>query len=113
MTDPRDWYRPTTFDNGERGYLFGREGIIMFLVELAEENRGLDHVTLKQLFNEHQVVVAVWPSSDGPRFLTLKGTEYLLAQTKRGTKKIKATTMTAFSCNSREHAEILQQAFSQ
>jgi len=111
MTDPRDWYRLTTFDNGERGYLLGRDGIIMFLVELAEENRGLDHVTLKQLFNEHQVVVAVWPSSAGPGFLTLKGAEYLLAQTKRGTKKIKATTMTAFSCNSREHAEILQQAF--
>jgi hypothetical protein len=83
------------------------------LVKLAEKNRGLDHAALKQLFDEHQVVIAVWQSSDGPPglgFLTLKGAEHLLAQARRGTKKIR-TTMTAFWANSREHAEILQQAF--
>jgi hypothetical protein len=92
----------------------GVSGLQKHLVKLAEKNRGLDHATLKQLFDKHQVVIAVWQSSDkgppGPGFLTLKGTEYLLVQVKRGPKKIRAT-MTAISCNSREHAEILQQAF--
>jgi len=46
----------------------------------------------------------------GPGFLTVKGAEHLFAQAKCGTKKIRAT-MTAFSCNSEEHARILQQAF--
>ena len=83
------------------------------LVKLAEENRGLDHAALKKLFEQHDVVVAVWQSPDvvpGPGFLTLKGADYLLAQVKRGTKKI-AATMTAIPCTSREHAELLQQAF--
>lgn len=91
----------------------GVSGLQKLLVKLAEENRGLDHATLKQLFDDHQVVVAVWQSQDrvpGPGFLTLKGAEYLFAQAKRGTKKIRAT-MTAVWANSEEHAKILQQAF--
>jgi hypothetical protein len=91
----------------------GVSGLQKHLVQLAEKNRGLDHAALKQLFDEYQVVIAVWQTEDkvpGPGFLTLKGTEYLLAQAKRGPKKIRAT-MTAFWANSREHAEILQQAF--
>jgi hypothetical protein len=91
----------------------GVSGLQKHLVKLAEKNRGLDHAALKRLFDEHQVVIAVWESPDrvpGPGFLTLKGAGYLLAQAKRGPKKIRAT-MTAFQANSREHAEILQQAF--
>jgi hypothetical protein len=91
----------------------GVSGLQKHLVKLAENNRGLDHAALKQLFDEHQVVIAVWQTTDkvpGPGFLTLKGVEYLLAQAKRGPKKIRAT-MTAVWANSREHAEILQQAF--
>ena len=78
--------------------------------------RGLDHAALKQPFDTHQVVVAVWPSNskiEGPTnvgFLTLKGVEYLLAQAKRNPKKIRAT-MTAIPCTNKEHAELLQQTF--
>jgi len=46
----------------------------------------------------------------GPGFLTLKGAEYLIEQAKRGPKKIRAT-MTAVWCNNKEHAKLLQQAF--
>jgi hypothetical protein len=91
----------------------GVSGLQKLLVKLAEENRGLDHAALKQLFEAHEVVMAVWRAEDktgGPGFLTLKGTDHLLAQVKRGAKKIRAT-MTAIPCNSKEHAEILQQAF--
>jgi hypothetical protein len=80
---------------------------------MAEENRGLDHAALKALFERHQVVMAVWQAEDkagGPGFLTLKGADHLLAQVKCGAKKIR-TTMTAIPCNSKEHAELLQQAF--
>jgi hypothetical protein len=182
--DPRDWYTPTTLDDGEPAYWLTREGVIFYamktdgkvatdvqveityivaawyrgeifprsaaptlsmllevdpadpqspperpapveiaggvsglqklLVKLAEENRGLDYAALKQLFDAHQLVMAVWQAEDkahGPGFLTLKGTDYLIAQVKqRGTKKIKATR-TAIWCNNREHAELLQQAF--
>jgi hypothetical protein len=182
---PKDWFIPTTFDNGERGYSLTREGVIFFamktdgdvasrmqveiaqivtawyrgeilprsvaptligmlenddweeidkppepasppveivggvsglqklLVKRAGENRGLDHAALKQLYDAHQVVIAVWESDDktrGPGFLTLKGTEHLLAQAKRGAKKTRAT-MTAIPCTNKEHAELLQQAF--
>jgi hypothetical protein len=89
----------------------GVSGLQKHLVELAKENRGLSHAVLKKLFEQHQVVVAVWESPDkvpGPGFLTMKGVEYLLAQAKRNPKKIRAT-MTALWCNSREHAELLQQ----
>jgi hypothetical protein len=184
MSDPKDWYTPTTID-GEPAYLLTREGVIFYamktdgdvatraqveianivaawyrseifprsaaptvsmifdhdawepqppeptaptpveiaggvsglqklLVKFAEKNRGLDHTALKQLFDTHQVVMAVWQAEDeahGRGFLTLKGTDYLIAQVKqRGTKKIR-TTMTAIWCNNREHAELLQQAF--
>jgi hypothetical protein len=92
----------------------GVSGLQKHLVKLAEKNRGLDHAALKQLFDAHDVVTAVWENPDvtrGPGFLTLKGAEYLIDQIKRHrTKKIRAT-MTAFWCNSREHAELLQQAF--
>jgi hypothetical protein len=92
----------------------GVAGFQKLLVEMAKQNRGLDHAALKQLFDAHQVVTAVWENPDvtaGPGFLTLKGAEYLIDQIKRHrTKKIRAT-MTAFWCNSREHAELLQQAF--
>ena len=90
----------------------GAVGLQKHLVEVAKQNRGLDHAALKQLFNDHQVVMAVWESSDapGPGFLTLKGVEYLLDQARHRPKKIRAT-MTTFWCNSREHAEILQQSF--
>jgi hypothetical protein len=191
--DPRDWYTPTTFDDGEQGYWLTREGVIFYamktdgkvatdaqveiarivaawyrgeilprsaaptvsmllefdadaqadakdssypratprppepveifggvaglqklLVKMAEQNRGLEHAALKQLFEAHQLVMAVWQAEDksgGPGFLTLKGTDYLLAQVRqRGTKKIRAT-MTAFWCKNKEHAELLQQAF--
>jgi hypothetical protein len=93
----------------------GVPGLVKHLVKLAEENRGLDHFALKQLFDAHEVVVAVWQAEDfacGPGFLTLKGTEHLLAQVKRGSKKI-AATMTAIPCTNKEHAELLQQAFEQ
>jgi len=91
----------------------GVSGMQKHLVKLAEQNRGLDHAALKQLFDHHQVVIAVWQSPDvvpGPGFLMLKGAEHLLTQAKRGSKKLRAT-MTAIWCNNREHAEILQQAF--
>ena len=184
--DPRDWYTPTTLEDGSPAYWMSREGVIFYsiksdgkvatdaqmemtyivaawyrgeilprsaaptvsmilesdkweeierppaspepieivggvsglqklLVKMAEQNRGLDHAALKELFDTHQLVMAVWQAEDkfgGPGFLTLKGTDYLLAQVKqRGTKKIRAT-MTAFWCNNKEHAELLQQAFS-
>jgi hypothetical protein len=92
----------------------GVRGLERLLVKMAEENRGLDHAALKQLYDSHQVVMAVWKAEDktgGPGFLTLKGIEHLLAQARRGAKKFR-TTMTAIPCNSREHAELLQQAFS-
>jgi len=93
----------------------GVAGFQKHLVEVAKQNRGLDHAELKQLFDAHQVVIAVWQLSPdvghGPGFLTLKGAEYLIDQIKRHrTKKIRAT-MTALWCNSREHAELLQQTF--
>jgi len=91
----------------------GVSGLQKLLVKLAEENRGLDHAALKELVDQHQVVMAVWRAEDksgGPGFLTLKGTDHLLMQVKRGSKKIRAT-MTAIPCNNREHAELLQQAF--
>jgi hypothetical protein len=94
----------------------GVSGLQKLLVKMAEENRGLDHAALKQLFDEHQLVMAVWQAQGklgpaGHGFLTLKGAEYLIAQVKqRRTKKIRGT-MTAVWCNSREHAEVLKQAF--
>jgi hypothetical protein len=91
----------------------GVSGLQKLWVKMAEENRGLDRAVLKQLFDQHQVVVAVWQAEDkarGPGFLTLKGAEHLLAQVKRGSKKIGAT-MTAIWCNNREHAELLRQVF--
>jgi len=92
----------------------GVAGLQKHMVEVAKQNCGLDHAALKQLFDDHQVVIAVWESSDppGPGFLTMKGVEHLLAQAKRNPKKVRCT-MTAFWCNSREHAEILQQAFAE
>jgi hypothetical protein len=91
----------------------GVSGLQKLLVEMANANRGLDAAALKQLYDTHQLVMAVWQAEDkvhGPGFLTLKGTNYLLAEVKRrGTKKIKAT-MTAVWCNNREHAELLQYA---
>jgi hypothetical protein len=96
----------------------GVSGLQKHLIKLAEKNCGLDHATLKQLFDKHEVVVAVWPAetkTKGPNdvgFLTLKGTDHLLAQIRRGTKKLRAT-MTAIPCNNQEHAQLLQQAFSQ
>jgi hypothetical protein len=55
----------------------GIVGLQKHLVALADKNRGLDPAAVKELFNEHQVVIAVWRSSDAPGvgFLTLKGTE--------------------------------------
>jgi hypothetical protein len=94
----------------------GVAGLQKLLVNLAEQNRGLDHAALKELFDTHQVVTAVWPaegerkSPPGPGFLTLKGAEYLIDQAKRRGKKIRAT-MTAVWCNNRQHAELLQQTF--
>jgi hypothetical protein len=92
-------------------------GMQKHLVKLAEQNRRLDHAALKELFDEHQVVIAVWKSESdlgpapGPGFLTLKGADYLLGQIKQHrTNKIRAT-MTAIWCKNREHAELLQQAF--
>jgi hypothetical protein len=94
----------------------GVAGLQKLLVKMAEQNRGLDHAALKELFDTHQVVTAVWEvegelsSPPGPGFLTLKGAEYLIDQVKHDGRKIRAT-MTAVWCNSREHAEILKQAF--
>jgi len=91
-------------------------GLQKLLVKMAEENRGLDHAALKELYDTHQLVTAVWQAEGelsrpfGYGFLTLKGTEHLIGQVKRGSKKIRAT-MTAIWCNNREHAELLQQAF--
>jgi hypothetical protein len=181
--NPKDWYTPTTLDDGEPAYWITREGVIFYAmktdgevatraqveianivaawyrgeifprsaaptvemlldfdkhapehtaelpapieiaggvsglqklwIRMAEENRGADHAALKELFEQHQLVVAVWQAEDktgGPGFLTLKGVDHLLAQVKHGSKKIRAT-MTAIPCNSREHAELLRQAF--
>ena len=196
MTEPKDWYTPATFDNGESGYWMTREGVIFYamktdgrvavqaqveianivtawyrgeifprgaaptvamilefdskaeadtkdssypkaapqrpepveilggvsglqklLVEMAEENRGLDHAALTELFDAHPLVMGVWQAEGelnrpfGHGFLTLKGAEYLIGQVKQQrTKKIRAV-MTAVWCNNREHAELLRQAF--
>jgi hypothetical protein len=90
----------------------GVSGLQKHLVALADKNRGLDHAALKELFDEHQVVIAVWRSPDPPDegFLTLKGIEHLAAQAKRGARKYTSTT-TAIPCTNKEHAELLQQAF--
>jgi hypothetical protein len=92
----------------------GVSGLQKLWIRMAEENRGADHAALKELFDTHELVVAVWQAEDdksgGPGFLTLKGVDHILAQVKRGAKKIRAT-MTAISCNSKEHAELLRQAF--
>jgi hypothetical protein len=91
----------------------GVSGLQKLWIRMADENRGLDHAALKALFERHQVVMAVWQAEDktgGPGFLTLKGVDHVLAQVKRGSKRIRAT-MTAIPCNSKEHAELLQQAF--
>jgi hypothetical protein len=93
----------------------GAAGLHKLWIARAEENRGLDPAALKQLVDAHDVVMAVWPaenSADGHGFLTLKGVDYLLAQAKRGLKKIPAT-MTAIPCTNKAHAELLQQAFDQ
>jgi hypothetical protein len=74
----------------------GVSGLQKLLVKLAEGNRGLDPAALKELYDQHQVVVAVWEDPSvvpSPGFLTLKGTDHLLAQVRRGGgKKIRATT---------------------
>jgi hypothetical protein len=112
LADDPDWPPQPSAPAAPVEIVGGASGLQRFLVRLAEENRGLDHAALKQLFDGHQVVVAVWRSPDAPGegFLTLKGIEYLLAQAKRGAKKIRATT-TAIPCNNREHAQLLQQSF--
>jgi hypothetical protein len=91
----------------------GVSGLQKLWIRMAEENRGLDHAALKALFEQHQIVMAVWRAEDlcgGPGFLTLKGIDHLLAQVERGAKKIRATMM-AIPCNNKEHAELLRQAF--
>jgi hypothetical protein len=94
----------------------GVAGLQKFLIQKAKENRGLDHAALKELFDTHQVVMAVWEadgelsSPPGPGFLTLKGANCLISQLKRGSKKMRAT-MTAVWCNNKEHAKLLQQTF--
>jgi hypothetical protein len=92
----------------------GVRGLQKHLVALADKNRGLEPAALKELYNEHQVVIAVWPSPDAPGhgFLTLKGATEGLTQFRRGASKYIAT-MTAIPCNNREHAELLQQAFTE
>jgi hypothetical protein len=92
----------------------GALGLQKHLVALADENRGLDPAALKTLFDEHQIVIAVWPSPDAPGkgFLTLKGTEHLFEQAKRGARKHYTATMTAIPCTNKQHAELLRQAFS-
>jgi hypothetical protein len=94
----------------------GVSGLQKLLVKMAQQNCGLDPAAVKQLFDQHQVVMAVWQSESelseprGPGFLTLKGVEHLIDQVKRGSKRTRAT-MTAIWCNNREHAELLRQAF--
>jgi hypothetical protein len=91
----------------------GAAGLQKHLVALAEKNRGLDPAALKQLYDDHQVVMAVWPSADAPGegFLTLKmPVEEGFAQFRRGAKKIRVT-MTAIPCTNKEHAELLKHAF--
>jgi hypothetical protein len=94
----------------------GVSGLQKLLVKMAEQNRGLDHAALKELYETHQLVMAVWQAEGelsrpfGHGFLALKGTEHLLAQVKRGSKKVRGT-MTAVWCNNKEHAELLRQAF--
>jgi hypothetical protein len=91
----------------------GTLGLQKHLVALADKNRGLDPATLKELYDEHQIVIAVWPSPDAPGqgFLTLKGIEHLSAQAKRGARNKYTATMTAIPCNNREHAKLLEEAF--
>jgi hypothetical protein len=92
----------------------GVSGLQKLLIKMAEQNRGLDHAALKELIEAHEVVTLIWldnpERADSHAFLTLKGVNHLLAQVKRGGKKIRAT-MTAIWCNSREHAKLLEQAF--
>jgi hypothetical protein len=38
----------------------GVSGLQKLFVKMAEENRGLDHAALKELFDTHEVVTAVW-----------------------------------------------------
>src|SRR5262249_61946094 len=94
----------------------GVSGLQKLLVKMAEQNRGLDHAALKELYESHQLVMAVWQAEGelseprGHGFLTLKGAEYLIGQVKRGSKKVRGT-ITAVWCNNKEHAELLRQAF--
>ena len=44
----------------------GSPGLQKHLVALAYKNCGLDPAALKELYNEHQVVIAVWRSPDSP-----------------------------------------------
>jgi len=113
--DAKDSSYPKATPRPEPVEIFGGvSGLQKLLVKMAEKNRGLDHAALKELYDGHQVVTAVWESDDktrGPGFLTVKGAEYLIDQIKRHrTLKIRAT-MTAIWCSNREHAELLRQAF--
>jgi hypothetical protein len=80
------------------------------VVKLAEENRWLDHAALKRLYDAHEVVVAVWRRRGMVVICSLKGHEYLRAQTKlgaSGAKNIRAA-VTAIPCTDSEHAKLLQ-----
>jgi len=48
----------------------GVAGFQKLLVEMAKQNRGLDHAALKQLFDAHEVVTAVWENPDVPMIST-------------------------------------------
>jgi hypothetical protein len=38
----------------------GVAGLQKLLVEMAKKNRGLDHTALKELYETHELVMAVW-----------------------------------------------------
>ena len=105
--DPEEWHSEPVEIVG------GTAGLQKYLIALAEENRGLDHAALKKFYQDHEVVVAVWRSTDAPGMgmETLKGAEYLLAQAKRGSPKKIRASITAIPCLDRNHAKMLQQAF--
>jgi hypothetical protein len=76
------------------------------LLKLAEENRGLDHAALTRLYDEHEVVYAVWPKCVCTALL--KGHEYLRAQPTLSKESLIAV-MTAIPCTDREHARRLRE----
>jgi hypothetical protein len=93
----------------------GITGLQKHLVAMAKANRNLDPAAIKTLFDQHDVVIAVWddpqqfasPAADGPGFLTMKGFDIMLDKVKHSRGKKIPVSMGALWCNNKEHAEML------